>query len=59
MDELDRLGGGVTDTVETARVLAAPLTQRKLNEKSIMCLTCFIAFGVDSVLWEGDWRGVT
>ena len=47
---LTGLGGEVTDTVGTARVLAAPHElQRKLNEKSMMCLTCLIALGVDSV----------
>ena len=49
------LGGEVTDTVcWQHREL-----QRKLNEKSVVCLTCLIALGVDSVSWEGDWRGVT
>ena len=31
----------------------------KLNEKSMMCLTCLITPGVDSVSWEEDWRDVT
>ena len=30
--------------------------QRKQNVKSMMCLTCYIALGVDSVTWEKDWR---
>ena len=63
MDEpadLDGLGEEVTDTVEAVRVLAAPRTpQRKLNEKSMMCLPCLAAPGVDSVSWEEDWRDVT
>ena len=33
--------------------------QRKLNEKNMMCLTCLVALGVDSVSWEGDWRDAT
>ena len=49
----------MTDTMVTARVLAAPRTQRKVNEKSMMCLTCRVALSVDSVSREEDWRDVT
>ena len=56
----DGLGGEVTDTVGTARVLASPRTPTKAErEERMMCLTCLIAFGVDSVSCEGDWRDAT
>ena len=52
MDELvdpDGLGREVTDTVGTARVLAAPRTPTKTERESMMCLTRLIAPGVDSL----------
>ena len=52
------LGGEVTDTVSTARVLAAPRTPTK-TEREEHDLTCLTALGVDSVSWEGDWRDAT
>ena len=55
----DGLGGEVTDTVGRHACWRHRGLQRKLNEKSKMCLTCFIALGVDSVSWEEDWRDVT
>ena len=61
MDEpvdTDGLGGQVTDTVGTARVLAAPRTPTK-TEREEHDLTCLTALGVDSVSWEGDWRDAT
>ena len=52
----DGLGGEVTDTVGTARVLAAPRTPTKaeLDEHDVSHV--LIALGVDSVSWEGGLR---
>ena len=49
----------VTDTVETARVLAAPRTPTKTEREENERLTCRIALGVDAVSWVEDWRDVT
>ena len=60
MDELadsDGHGEEVTDMVGRHACWRHCLPQRKLNEKTIMCLTCFI--GVRSVSWVEDWRDVT
>ena len=42
----DRHGGDVSRVGGTAD------SNEKLNEKSMMCLTCLVAPGVDSVSWE-------
>ena len=55
----DGLGGEVTDTVGTARVLAAPRTPTKAEREEDDVFSCSVALGVDSVSWEEDWRDVT
>ena len=59
MDELaDGLGKEMTDTVGTARVLAAPRTPTKA-EREEHDVSHVPSPGVDSVSWVGDSRDVT
>ena len=55
----DGLGRVVTDTVGTARVLAAPRTPTKTEREEHDVSHVPFALGVDSVSWEGDWRDAT
>ena len=53
----DGLGGEVTDTVGTARVLSTPRTPTKAERQEHD--VSHVPYRLDSVSWEGDWRDAT